>query len=212
MKSSFFQVSVFLSFLGGFSSVLRKKIGFFYSIADVVGFITGNWNGPSMASVDETDRAILSALRENSRQPYVDLAKAVGVSERTIRTRVRRLEEDGVIRSYTIREKGIGLTALVRMKVGPGVVRSYTIREKGIGLTALVRMKVGPGVEIGSLAGEFANWSGVESVYEISGEADLVAVVHVADTSSLRELLDRMWFAAPAEIASTTTELVLEQY
>ena len=37
-------------------------------------------------------------------------------------------------------------------------------------------MKVGAGVEIGSLAGEFANWAGVESVYEISGEADLVAV------------------------------------
>ncbi|GIS44623.1 MAG: hypothetical protein Ct9H90mP16_16930 [Candidatus Poseidoniales archaeon] len=42
-----------------------------------------------MASVDETDRAILSALRENSRQAFVELAKIVGVSERTIRTRVR---------------------------------------------------------------------------------------------------------------------------
>ena len=160
---------------------------FFLSFFGVVGFLTGYRNGALMAGVDETDRAILSALRENSRQPYVDLAKTVGVSERTIRTRVRRLEEDGVIRSYTIREKGIGLTALVRMKVGPGV-------------------------EIGSLAGEFANWKGVESVFEISGEADLVAIVHVDDTSSLRELLDRMWLAAPAEIASTTTELVLEQY
>jgi hypothetical protein len=29
---------------------------------------------------------------------------------------------------------------------------------------------------------------------------------------SLRALLDRMWLAAPEEIASTTTELVLEQY
>ena len=86
-----------------------------------------------MASVDETDRAILSALRDNSRQAFVELAKVVGVSERTIRTRVRRLEEDGIIRGYTIRETGIGLTALIRMKVGPGV-------------------------EIGSLAGEFANW------------------------------------------------------
>ena len=160
---------------------------FLLSFFGVAGFLTGNRNGALMAGVDETDRAILSALRENSRQPYVDLAKTVGVSERTIRTRVRRLEEDGVIRSYTIREKGIGLTALVRMKVGPGV-------------------------EIGSLAGEFANWKGVESVFEISGEADLVAIVHVDDTSSLRELLDRMWLAAPAEIASTTTELVLEQY
>ena len=34
-----------------------------------------------MASVDETDRAILSALRDNSRQAFVELAKVVGVSE-----------------------------------------------------------------------------------------------------------------------------------
>ena len=140
-----------------------------------------------MAGVDATDRAILTALRENSRQSFVDLAKAIGVSERTIRTRVRKLEENGIIRGYTIRATGIGLTALVRMKVGPGA-------------------------EIGTLAGEFANWEGIECVYEISGEADLVAVIHVDDTVKLRELLDRMWLAAPAEIASTTTELVLEQY
>ena len=182
----FSQSYFFCIYLCFFFRFLEEKC-LFLSFFGVVGFLTGNRNGALMAGVDETDRAILSALRENSRQPYVDLAKTVGVSERTIRTRVRRLEEDGVIRSYTIREKGIGLTALVRMKVGPGV-------------------------EIGSLAGEFANWKGVESVFEISGEADLVAIVHVDDTSSLRELLDRMWLAAPAEIASTTTELVLEQY
>ena len=140
-----------------------------------------------MAGIDETDRAILTALRNNSRQSFVELAKVIEVSERTIRTRVRKLEENGIIRGYTIRETGIGLTALVRMKVGPGA-------------------------EIGTLAGEFANWDGIECVYEISGDADLVAVVHVDDTVKLRELLDRMWLAAPAEIASTTTELVLEQY
>ena len=49
-------------------------------------------------------------------------------------------------------------------------------------------------------------------VYEVSGEADLVALVHVDDTMALRALLDKMWLAAPNEIASTTTELVLEQY
>jgi len=140
-----------------------------------------------MAGIDETDRAILTALRNNSRQSFVELAKVIEVSERTIRVRLRKLEENGIIRGYTIRETGIGLTALVRMKVGPGA-------------------------EIGTLAGEFANWDGIECVYEISGDADLVAVIHVDDTVKLRELLDRMWLAAPAEIASTTTELVLEQY
>tara|TARA_B100000029_G_scaffold45448_2_gene41956 strand:- start:8 stop:310 length:303 start_codon:yes stop_codon:yes gene_type:complete len=93
-----------------------------------------------------------------------------------------------------------------------GVVRGYTIREAGIGLTALVRIKVGPGTEIGSLAGEFAGWEGVECVYEISGDADLIGIVHVDDTVALRDLLDRMWLTAPGDITSTQTELVLEQY
>tara|TARA_B110000014_G_scaffold261914_1_gene254685 strand:+ start:787 stop:1206 length:420 start_codon:yes stop_codon:yes gene_type:complete len=137
--------------------------------------------------VDSLDRTILNVLRDSGRASFVEIAEQVGVTERTIRTRMRRLEEDGVIRGYTIRETGIGLTALIRLKVGPGT-------------------------EIGSLAGEFASWQGVESVYEISGDADLIAVVHVDDTVGLREMLDRMWLTAPAEISSTQTELVLEQY
>ena len=137
--------------------------------------------------VDSLDRSILSVLIDSGRASFVEIAERVGVTERTIRTRMKRLEEDGVIRGYTIRETGIGLTALIRMKVGPGT-------------------------EIGSLAGEFASWDGVESVYEISGDADLIAVVHVDDTVGLREMLDKMWLTAPAEISSTQTELVLEQY
>ena len=137
--------------------------------------------------VDSLDRSILTVLRDSGRASFVEIAERVGVTERTIRTRMKRLEEDGVIRGYTIRETGIGLSALIRMKVGPGT-------------------------EIGSLAGEFASWDGVESVYEISGDADLIAVVHVDDTVGLREMLDKMWLTAPAEISSTQTELVLEQY
>ena len=136
---------------------------------------------------DSLDRAIMNVLRESSRSSFVEIASRVGVTERTVRTRVRRLEEDGIIRGYTIREAGIGLTALIRLKVGPGT-------------------------EIGTLAGEFSTWKGVECVYEISGDADLIAIVHVDDTVGLREMLDKMWLTAPAEISSTQAELVLEQY
>ena len=66
-----------------------------------------------MPRIAEIDRAILAALRANGRISYVDLAKEVGASERTVRTHVRKLEEDGTIRGYTIREGGVGLTALV---------------------------------------------------------------------------------------------------
>ena len=140
-----------------------------------------------MVAVDSLDRSILAVLRDSGRAPFVDIASKVGVTERTVRTRMKRLEEDGVIRGYTIREAGIGLTALVRIKVGPGT-------------------------EIGSLAGEFTGWDGVECVYEISGDADLIGIVHVDDTVALRDLLDRMGLTAPGDITSTQTELVLEQY
>ena len=93
-----------------------------------------------------------------------------------------------------------------------GIIRGYSIREGGVGLTALVRIKVSPRAEIGSLAGEITGWDEVEIVYEVSGETDLITLVHVNDTMSLRQLLDRIWLTAPSEIASTTTELVLEQY
>ena len=140
-----------------------------------------------MSNIDSLDRGILAVLRDNGRAAYVEIAKSVGATERTVRTRMRKLEEDGVIRGYTVRESGIGLSALIRMKVGPGT-------------------------EIGTLAGEFSGWIGVESVYEISGEADLIAIVHVDDTAGLRNMLDKMWLAAPGDISSTQTELVLEQY
>ncbi len=140
-----------------------------------------------MVTVDSLDRSILTVLRETARAPFVDIAKRVGVTERTVRTRMKKMEEEGVIRGYTIREAGIGLTALIRIKVGPGT-------------------------EIGTLAGEFSGWDGVECVYEISGDADLISIVHVDDTVALRDLLDKMWLTAPGDISSTQTELVLEQY
>ena len=149
--------------------------------------ISGPPSAHSVAKISEIDRAILSELRANGRISFVDLAKKVGASERTIRTHVRSMEDAGIIRGYSIREGGIGLTALVRIKVSPGA-------------------------EIGSFAGEITGWDGIEIVYEVSGETDLITLVHVNDTMALRQLLDRIWLTAPSEISSTTTELVLEQY
>ena len=73
-----------------------------------------------MPRIAEIDRAILAQLRKNGRMSYVDLAREVGASERTVRTHIRAMEENGTIRGYTVRESGIGLTALIRIKVAPG--------------------------------------------------------------------------------------------
>ncbi len=52
--------------------------------------------------LDEKDMKILEMLRENARIPLTDIATTLGVSESTVRKRVRALEEEGVIKRYTI--------------------------------------------------------------------------------------------------------------
>ena len=95
--------------------------------------------------------------------------------------------------------------------MGLPLLFKYSFRQPASGFVSTYS-QVSPGAEIGSFASEVTGWDGIEIIYEVSGSADLVALVHVDDTMALRTLLDKMWLAAPNEIASTTTELVLEQY
>jgi Lrp/AsnC family transcriptional regulator for asnA, asnC and gidA len=47
---------------------------------------------------DDTDRAILGELQQDGRRSFRAIARSVGVSEGTVRTRVRRIEEAGALR------------------------------------------------------------------------------------------------------------------
>lgn len=74
--------------------------------------------------LDSVDRRLLAALAENSRQSLKELAGVVGLSSPTIGERLRRLEERGVIRGFTIeldpRALGYTLQSLVRIHSLPG--------------------------------------------------------------------------------------------
>ncbi len=49
-----------------------------------------------------SDLDLISELKENSRVSFVELAKRFGVTETAVRKRVRKLEDRGTIRKYTI--------------------------------------------------------------------------------------------------------------
>lgn len=53
-------------------------------------------------ALDETDRALIAELQRDARQSNQSIADALGVSEGTVRSRIRRLEEDGVMRITTV--------------------------------------------------------------------------------------------------------------
>ncbi len=66
---------------------------------------------------------VVQMLMENSRIPYVEMAKILGVSETAIRKKIRRLEETGVIKRYTIeadpRKLGFEIDALIGIDTTP---------------------------------------------------------------------------------------------
>jgi len=53
--------------------------------------------------MDEKDKRILEMLIEDSRRPYREVADDVGLSESTVRKRVLKLQEEGVIEKFTIK-------------------------------------------------------------------------------------------------------------
>ncbi len=52
--------------------------------------------------MDEYDLKILNILRENARTSLSEIAKMVGLSRQTVKSRIEKLEKEGVIRKYTI--------------------------------------------------------------------------------------------------------------
>jgi Lrp/AsnC family leucine-responsive transcriptional regulator len=74
--------------------------------------------------VDAIDRQIVEALVGNARVSLKDLSSRVRLSAPSVSERLRRLEERGVIRAFTVdvdpRALGYELQAIVRLRALPG--------------------------------------------------------------------------------------------
>ncbi|AYQ28001.1 MULTISPECIES: Lrp/AsnC family transcriptional regulator [unclassified Polaromonas] len=55
--------------------------------------------------MDDTDRQLLSLLRDDARASVASIAKVLRVSRGTVQNRLARLEADGTITGYTVRLK-----------------------------------------------------------------------------------------------------------
>jgi Lrp/AsnC family leucine-responsive transcriptional regulator len=94
--------------------------------------------------MDQIDRDILSALERDARVSYKDLAERVSLSANAVAERVRRLQEHGIIKRFTVdidpSAFGLALHALIEVKMEstttaerfearaastPGVVRAF---------------------------------------------------------------------------------------
>jgi DNA-binding Lrp family transcriptional regulator len=110
--------------------------------------------GAIMMELNETDIKILKNLLEDARFSSRQIAKNVGVSVGTVLSRIKKMEEDGLIRGYAVildHEKlGYELTVVTEITVSKG---------------RLVEME-----------NEIAKMPGVCGVYDVTGLTDAVII------------------------------------
>jgi len=136
------------------------------------------------AAMDELDREIVSILRQDARTPYTEIAEEVGISEGTVRNRVERLLEEGVIERFTV------------------ATRTGNVK-------AMIEVEVDVDVDTAAVSGAIAGWEEVDFVWQVSGEEDIVVVVDATDTESVNELITRA--RGMEEVMSTKTRLILDE-
>ncbi|HUL85169.1 MAG TPA: Lrp/AsnC family transcriptional regulator [Actinomycetota bacterium] len=132
--------------------------------------------------LDERDLAIVSALQEDARATYADVAQRVGLSASAVHDRVRKLEHAGVIKGY-------------RAVVDP----------EGIGLlvTALIAATPLDPRQPDDLPERLADLPEVEDCYSVAGEASYILKVRTRTTGELEDLIRRL--REKAGVATRTT-------
>lgn len=120
--------------------------------------------------MDKIDRGIIQRLRENARTTFVDIGKALGVSDATVYNRVKHLMEMGVIKRFTIEvdEAAIGPFAhgFILVNVKPGSVKE--------------------------VSKQLAEIERVSEVHEVHGSEDLIVKVGAKSLGMLRSVILRV--------------------
>lgn len=137
--------------------------------------------------IDDTDRTILALLQQDARMANAEIARRVGLAPSAIFQRIRKLEEQGVIRGYTAR-------------LDPAAL--------GYGLLAFVRVQTTPGTQAAEANRQLAGIPQVTDVHRVVGEDCFFLKVRVRDPAALEELLDQVLQPLPS-VASTKTTIVL---
>ncbi len=134
--------------------------------------------------LDETDQRILEVLLGDSRASLKSLAEQVGLSSPSVSERLRRLEERGVIRQYTV-------------EIGPQAL--------GFTLQAMVRVRPMPG-KLHIVQRLLEEIPEIGECDKVTGEDCFIARLYVRSIDQLDHILDRV-----ADHAETNTAIVKTQ-
>ena len=119
-----------------------------------------------MSSIDKTDEKIISILKMDARKAFVEIAQEVGLSESAVRRRVKNLVDNGTIKKFTIE---MGVTNKT---------------------SAITLISVSPSTDTSKVSEKLKSLKGVDVVYEITGQYDIVAIVSAPTITEINKCID----------------------
>ena len=136
--------------------------------------------------MDDTDREIIKILKNDGRATYSDIGKMVGLSEGAVRKRIKALVDSGVIRQFTIK---MGVTE---------------------GAEAITLLSINPSLPTSEVSQMLRKISHVETVYEVTGEYDIVVIIAGLSIAEVNECVEKI--RRVDGVVKTNTMIILRSW
>ncbi len=136
--------------------------------------------------MDEKDKQIIKILKDDARSGYGDIGSKIGLSEGAVRKRIKTLTDDNIIRKFTVK---------------------VNVAEGTQAITLLATDPAFPTVEVSKKIQELSN---VETIYEVTGEYDIVAVIGGMSVTEVNECIEKI--RRVEGIMKTNTMIVLRNW
>ena len=137
----------------------------------------------SAEKMDEKDKQIIKILKEDSRAGYGEIGAKINLSEGAVRKRIKILTDANVIKKFTVK---IGLAE---------------------GAQAITLLATNPAYPTQEVSKKIQAISNVETVYEVTGEYDIVAVISGMNVTEVNECIEKI--RRVEGIRKTNTMIVL---
>jgi len=136
--------------------------------------------------MDKTDRQILQILKDDGRAAYSDIGKRIGLSEGAVRKRIKTLTDSRTIRKFT-----------AKVDVAEGA-------------EAITLLSTNPSFPTLSVSERIRKIPNVETLYEVTGEYDIVAVISGMSVVEVNECVEKI--RRVEGIVKTNTMIVLRSW